>query len=140
MIISHRDLEPKNVMWSENDPLIIDWESAGYINPMVDLLETAIYWSTNERRQIDKQKFLAFVNAYKRINGELHSDWEKVLAMGFISKLGWLEYSMKRSLWMECTDEEEQQLGTKHVPLTIHEILNYSKAIPKLIDWLQNER
>lgn len=34
MVISHRDLDSKNVMWSEEKPIIIDWESAGYTNPM----------------------------------------------------------------------------------------------------------
>ncbi len=33
MVISHRDLDPKNVMWNGESPLIIDWEAAGYVNP-----------------------------------------------------------------------------------------------------------
>ncbi|MDF2718758.1 MAG: aminoglycoside phosphotransferase, partial [Paenibacillus sp.] len=47
-VISHRDLDPKNVMWNQDNPIIIDWEAAGYINPMQELTETAIYWSENE--------------------------------------------------------------------------------------------
>jgi Ser/Thr protein kinase RdoA (MazF antagonist) len=39
MVISHRDLDPKNVMWNWNNdkPIVIDWESSGYVNPMQDL-------------------------------------------------------------------------------------------------------
>ncbi len=29
LVLSHRDLDPKNVMWKDNNPYIIDWEAAG---------------------------------------------------------------------------------------------------------------
>jgi len=32
MVIGHRDLDSKNVMWSKGKPIIIDWEAAGYVN------------------------------------------------------------------------------------------------------------
>ncbi|WP_078379938.1 phosphotransferase [Sutcliffiella halmapala] len=140
MVISHRDLDPKNVMWNNQDnPVLIDWESAGYINPMQDLIETAIYWSQNEIGSIDKERFFAFIGGYKKRNEILHADWRIVLANGFLGKLGWLEYNLKRSLWMECTDDEEQQMGTTQVTGTIHEIRRYADIILELEDWLNNE-
>ncbi|MED1862370.1 phosphotransferase [Fictibacillus nanhaiensis] len=139
IIISHRDLDSKNVMWQLHNPVLIDWESAGFINPMQDLIETAIYWSKNEKGEINKQKFFSFISGYKKRSGELHSDWKMVLENGYLGKLGWLEYSLKRSLWIECTDKEEQQLGITQVTETIYEIRNYAKQIPKLLDWLNNE-
>jgi hypothetical protein len=36
-----------------------------------------------------------------------------ILTNGYLGKLDWLEYSLKRSLWIECTDENEQQSGTE---------------------------
>lgn len=45
LVISHRDLDPKNVMWNGNAPLIIDWEAAGYVNPYQEFLEVANYWA-----------------------------------------------------------------------------------------------
>lgn len=59
-VISHGDLEPKNVIWSGSGPVIIDWESAGFIHPMFDLLETALYWSRSETTNVDKDKFIFF--------------------------------------------------------------------------------
>ncbi|HDX9578466.1 TPA: phosphotransferase [Bacillus pseudomycoides] len=139
MVISHRDLDSKNVMWNQYNPVLIDWESAGYINPMQDLIETAIYWSGNGKGDIDKQRFFSFINGYKKKYGELQADWRIVLANGFLGKLGWLEYSLKRSLWIECTDKEEQQLGTIQVTETINEIRHYADTIYKLLDWLNSE-
>lgn len=139
MVISHRDLDPKNVMWNDDNPMIIDWEAAGYIHPMQDLIETAVYWSEYDGGSIEKERFLAFVNGYKKKSGAIQANWRAVLVNGFLGKLGWLEYSLKRSLWIECTDEEEQKLGTTQVTETINAILRYAEIIPELEEWLKHE-
>lgn len=136
-IISHGDLDPKNVMWSKDNPIIIDWEAAGFVNPMFDLINTAIDWSKNETGDIDKDKFMAFIDGYKKKHGTLKADWRTVLKKGF-SLLGWLEYSLKRSLWIECTDDAEQQMGTEHVTGTIKAIRRYADMISELEKWLNN--
>lgn len=136
MVLSHRDLDPKNVLWNHYNPVLIDWESAGFINPMQDLIETASYWSVNEIGEINQLRFFSFLDGYKEKCGELHADWTMVLATGFSGKLGWLEYSLKRSLWIECTDEEEQKMGTAQVIGTIHEIKDYAVQIPNLLNLL----
>lgn len=33
-VISHGDLDSKNVMWDNDSPILIDWEASGPINPM----------------------------------------------------------------------------------------------------------
>ena len=139
MVISHRDLDPKNVMWNQDNPIIIDWESAGFVNPMYDLVDTASYWAEDGVRGIDREKFFAFMNAYKDRRGNLQVDWKAVLKNGFSGKLGWLEYSLKRSLWIECTDEEEQQMGTAQVTGTINAISNYTNMTKELENWLYAE-
>ncbi|SMF79323.1 Putative homoserine kinase type II (protein kinase fold) [Paenibacillus uliginis N3/975] len=139
-VISHGDLDPKNVMWNQDNLILIDWESAGYINPMQDLTETAVYWSENEMGKIDKQRFLAFITGYKKRYGTLQANWRMVLASGFLGKLGWLEYNLKRSLWIECTNEEEQQMGTAQVTGTINAISRYAEQISKLEEWLNYEQ
>lgn len=139
MVISHRDLDSKNVMWNQHKPVIIDWEAAGYVNPMQELTETAIYWSEDEMGNIDKDKFLAFIGGYKKRYGTVKVNWKMVLENGFLGKLGWLEYSLKRSLWIECTDEKEQQMGTSQVTETINTIRRYADMISELEKWLNNE-
>jgi len=139
MVISHRDSDPKNVMWNQDNPIIIDWEAAGYVNPMQELTETAIYWSENEIGNIDKERFLAFIGGYKNKCGTLQANWKMVLVSGFLGQLGWLEYSLKRSLWIECTDKEEQQMGTDQVTGTINSIRRYAEMISELEKWLNNE-
>ncbi|MGD6965700.1 phosphotransferase [Rossellomorea vietnamensis] len=135
-VISHRDLDPKNVMWTKTGPVIIDWESAGFILPMQDLLETALYWSEDVEGGIHKERFFALISGYQKHGKELSSNWKTVLYAGFSAKLDWLEYNLKRSLWMECTDDEEQRLGTEQVPYTIHQLNRYADTFPLLLSWL----
>lgn len=135
-VYSHRDLDPKNVMWSHGQPVLIDWESAGEINPAHDVIETAVYWSMNEAGDIDKDRLLAFMDGYQEQHGHLNADWKMVLELGYLSKLDWLEYSLKRSLQMECTDEREQEMGTRHVIETIHALKKYEEMTSVLEAWL----
>ncbi|MCM3173004.1 aminoglycoside phosphotransferase family protein [Paenibacillus sp. MER 99-2] len=135
-VVSHRDLEPKNVMWRHNKPIIIDWESAGLINPLHDLVETAIYWSVLGTGNVSQVKFMAFVHAYRKQAGEQKADWGMVLNHGYEGKLAWLEYSLKRSLKIECTDQTEQQLGTSQVIGTLESLQRYENMSAEIEGWL----
>ncbi|WP_026297173.1 phosphotransferase [Paenibacillus daejeonensis] len=135
-VLSHRDLEPKNVMWKNGEPIIIDWESAGEINPKHDLIETAIYWSINELGSVDKDKFLAFLKGHQNSYGMVQVDWRAVLDAGYFNKLEWLEYSLKRSLQIECADKVEQEMGTRQVIETLNELKEYEKLSTILVEWL----
>jgi thiamine kinase-like enzyme len=121
----------------EEGPVIIDWESAGYVNPIFDLLETAIYWSVKEEGTLDKDRFFSFLNGYRKVNEQLEADWKTALLGGFSGKLGWLEYNLKRSLGLECTDKAEQQLGTEEVVSTIELLKQYAKQIIEIEMWLK---
>lgn len=138
-VISHRDLDPKNVMWNQDNPIVIDWEAAGCINPFQELTETAIYWSETQTGGIEKERFMAFISGYKKRYGALKTNWRIVLLNGFSGKLAWLEYNLKRSLWIECADEEEQLIGTAQVTDTINSIIRYADMISELEKWMNNE-
>ncbi len=138
-VLSHGDMDPKNVLWNQDNPVLIDWESAGYINPMQDLAETAIYWAENETGTVDKDRFFAFVRGYKSRCGTLKGDWRIVLASGFSGKLGWLEYNLRRSLRMECTDEAEQNMGTLQVTETINALKCYATMTTDIEIWFTKE-
>ncbi len=134
-ILSHGDLDPKNVMWRDGEPLLIDWEAAGAIHPMHDFIITGLYWADEDAP--DKDKFSAFLKGYSEAGGVLAADWAVLLDKGLGSKLGWLEYSLKRSLGIECTDEAERKIGTDHVFGTIKRLHNYWSSrqwVLKLLD------
>ena len=123
-------------MWQHNSPIIIDWESAGYINPMRDLMETAMYWCVDNTGNVDKDRFSTFINGYRKRVSCLSADWRMVLESGFTGKLDWLEYSLRRSLWIECTDQDEQRMGTAQVIGTIEDLKRYDRIILEVENWM----
>jgi thiamine kinase-like enzyme len=38
LVITHRDLHHTNVLWFDDRPRIIDWESAGFMNPTMEIV------------------------------------------------------------------------------------------------------
>lgn len=135
-VLCHRDLDPKNVLWPSGQPVIIDWESAGLANPWMDLADTAGSWAQQPGLPLDEAKFRAVLEGYAAGRAIGTVDWDLVLASGYSGQLGWLEYNLKRSLWIECSDEKEQQLGNEQVHHTLAAINRYALATPELAGWL----
>ena len=135
-VISHRDLDPKNVLWEDLNPYIIDWEAAGYINPYIELLEMLNYWCTDGKNGINKGLFDSMIAAYKKQNNCNDVDWDMVIAGAYKSMLGWLDYSFKRALGRETEDENEKVIGAEQAVQTINELKNYEQKAILMKEWL----
>lgn len=135
-VISHCDLDPKNVMWNEYGPHIIDWEAAGYINPHQELIEVLNYWIQNESGEYDREKFNALMAAYSEHNDISNVNWKAVLYSSFDGMLGWLEYNVKRAIGLEGTGPNDQQAGIQQTVSTISELKKYENKIGQLKDWI----
>jgi Ser/Thr protein kinase RdoA (MazF antagonist) len=134
-IISHRSLDPRNVIWIGYTPYIVDWDSAAPINPLYDFINTAIHWSVFNSEK-DKGRFLAFAHSYNAKNKLPETNWRNVLYKRYLEPLDWLEFSLKRSLKINCTAPEEQQAGTEHAESMVREVISFSEKIDLLENWL----
>ncbi|MGX4584565.1 hypothetical protein [Paenibacillus chitinolyticus] len=87
---------------------------------------------------LDKDKFLAFIDGYKRTTQEkIQANWSMILASGFLGKLELLEYCLKRSLWINCTEQEDQKAGTEQIAGTISAIGRYAEMVTEIEVWLK---
>lgn len=136
LVISHRDLDPKNVMWNHGIPYFIDWEAAGYVNPYQELLEILNYWADNGNGDLDKAKFNILLHTYGNYMSIKKVDWDCVLDSGYAGMLGWLEYSLKRALGIESTDEDEKKLGAEQIFGTIKALEKYDNQMKIIMKWL----
>ena len=128
MVVSHRDLDLPNILWGENENLfLIDWESAGKVNPVEEVVETAWDWSGGQNF-FDIEKFKLFINTYKENGGNINN-LNKAIISNFKNKSAWLEYNLKRICRIECLDDEEQKLGEKEVKRIINEIIFFYKVL-----------
>lgn len=82
LVISHRDLDPKNVLWNDGKPHIIDWEAAGYVNQYQELIEVINYWTNDGNGNIDRDKFIALLNAYTKYVNLKNIEWDMILTGG----------------------------------------------------------
>ncbi len=134
-VISHRDLDPKNVMWQGMQPILIDWEAAGYINPWQEMAECLFYWCDDGHGNLKKGCFQAFVAAY----GEkipLHgAPWQEALNAAYKGCIEWLYYNLRRAAGLER--EEEVPMGAQQVKLTLEALQNRERLNNVLFTWLQ---
>lgn len=136
-VISHKDLDIKNVLWNHGYPTIIDWESAGYVNPLSELIRTALYWSGYIEQDIQKELLLSVINGYSSARSVTATDWEEILYSVFYEMLGWLEFNIQRALHTNCADVEEQQTGVQQCQLIMLSLLNYWHTLPEMKHWLK---
>lgn len=132
--ICHRDMDPKNVMWKNNKPIVIDWESATLANPHRELLEDALCWSGFLSNNFDEEKFLAVFKAYQEERNIKDIDWYDVICGNLVGRFGWLKYNLERSLGIKSNDQEEMTLAEKEVLKTIDEINRYINLIGTMYD------
>ena len=132
IVISHCDLDQKNVIWKEDKtPVIIDWESAGRINSTFDLIKTCFYWSGITADYFDQRLFFKMIETYEKSGGIIHkNDIEPSLYASF-DWIQWLVYNIEKS----CTETEFEQkkLGIEQVNKTLQTILRLSSVIPDLL-------
>ncbi len=139
-VISHRDLDPKNVMWQQNRPYVIDWEAAGYVNPYQEMVEVLNYWTVDGAGNYDKDKFDALIGAFADFVDISEVHWETVLYGSMDGMLGWLEYNVKRALGLEGTKPEDRTEGEKQISGTIRELTGYAANMEMCKDWLSHIR
>lgn len=136
-VISHRDLDPKNVMWSERKPYLIDWEAAGYTNPYSELIEVLRYWISDEEGNYSKEKFEIMIKAYTENCRIADVNWEMILSYSLDGMLGWLWYSIRRMLGIEGSSKADREEGRQQVEGTIKELLKYELQMKQIKQWLE---
>jgi len=132
-VFSHRDLDKKNVLWNNsNEPCIVDWETAGYINSTKDLVQFALDWSEKGNGEIDLSLFPEIFKTYKLYN-KINFD---LIEEAFYSILGgmpdWLKFNIHRAL--SCPqNSSEYENAIIEIPKTIDKITLRYKNIDKIL-------
>lgn len=140
-VASHRDLDQKNVLWrDERSPQIIDWEAAGYTNPAMDLVDVALNWGGLTSGQVERESLEAVVQGYLDSGGSISETWEAAFYANLAGRLGWLEYSMKRSIGVIAADEEERQLGIRETEATLASLRMIADQAAIWCGWLSGIR
>ena len=136
--ICHMDMDPKNVMWNNDNPIIIDWECACIANPERELLEDALCWSGFLSNNFDEEKFKVVFKEYSKYRDISNIDWYDVICGNLVGRFEWLKYNLERSLGIIFNDSEEIILAENEVIKTINEINRYLLLIGTMYDLINS--
>ncbi len=123
-------------MWQEDKAFIIDWEASGYINPTIELIQVAWYWSGGDIENIDYIKFEKVINSYKQnYKRNIDKNVDILINADVYGGLAWLDYNLKRSLCIENKyDNEEIKLAENEVIQSLKEIKYNISQFDKMIE------
>ncbi len=140
-VVSHRDLDQKNVLWRDTaSPVVIDWEAAGLTNPTMDVVGAALAWSGQSVQPPQEDSFHALLEGYVSEGGVIHGSG--IVAMyGVIGNwLGWLLFNMHRSLGESVNTEEERLLGIRETTSTLSTLRALASNAEKWARWVDQYR
>lgn len=118
--LSNEDMDPKNVMWDQGKPWVIDLECLDYGNPVSDALQLSLQWSGTVTYELDVNKLITFFEGYLKAYDNGFRGYGDVIGLAY-TWIEWLEYNLKRALGNHV-DEEEKQLGILEVENTLNRI------------------
>ena len=118
--IIDEDMDPKNVMWENGEPVVIDLECLDYGNPVSSVIQLSLQWSGITLCDFDAEKQKAFFEGYFQAYDNGFRDYKSVFGLTY-TWIEWLEYNIQRALG-DCQDKSEQKLGLTEVKNTINRI------------------
>ncbi len=118
--ITDEDMDPKNVMWHDGKPVVIDLECLDYGNPVSHALQLSLQWAGITTCSLEPAKMEAFFDGYLEAYDNGFRDYAGVLGLAY-TWIEWLEYNITRALG-KCRDESEREMGISEVRNTISRI------------------
>lgn len=133
--ISDEDMDPKNIMWENGSPWVIDLECLDYGNPMAHAVTLALQWAGTVTEALDTGKLTAFFEGYLEAYDNGFRGYGELFGLAY-NWVDWLEYNIQRALG-NCVDEAEQNLGISEVKNTIHRIEYLRRMEPQIKEALR---
>lgn len=107
-VLSHRDINLENILWLRPDkPMLIDWESAGLIQPGVELIGLAFNMAGISNSKLDLEKLRLTVKGYcsasdTNINQLLTED---LYYQAYATWFKWLDYCLNFKMLKNRSEE-----------------------------------
>lgn len=137
-VVSHGDLDQKNVLWDKNDTaFLIDWESARKLNPTYEIVNCALDWSGITTPLFNKILFIKMLKTYASSGITINQDHLEAAFYGVVGNwVNWLVYNIDRSF---SSDKEQQDIGIEQVLQVLPTIIQVKVSITELIQLVTRE-
>lgn len=134
--ICHRDIKSSNVIWHNNEPYLIDFESSRVDDTRLDFIETMLRWCGIITLDIDYDKISLFINEYKKFMDISNINYEELLYANLLIRFDFLYYNLDITLINKTENLDEYNRACNEVINMINEINYYINNINKLISYL----
>lgn len=118
--VSNEDMDPKNIMWDNGRPWVIDLECLDYGNPVSHALQLALQWSGITTCKIDMERLASFFEGYLEAYDNCFRAYGSVFGLAY-TWVEWLEYNIRRALDTH-SDDQERMMGLSEVKNTVARI------------------
>jgi hypothetical protein len=128
------------VLWrDQRTPALVDWGSAGAINPTVELANVALAWSGIVTGEPAPDAFRAVVAGYRDAGAALQAEPRDALYGTLAHWLAWLRFCLQRSLGDGSLDLMERDLGTRETAAALAVLTRIADGIDLYASWLNSE-
>lgn len=131
LVVTHRDMHSQNVLWdTANHPHIVDWESAGLMNPMLEVIGYGLEWSGIILQQkVTTSFFKTLIATYFQ---KVTYSWLTTPQHAFIGWLGhcvlaWTEFNIRRMTGEVSSNLSEIAKGQEIIEKKMIPCLNFIK-------------
>ncbi|MCL1989836.1 MAG: phosphotransferase [Defluviitaleaceae bacterium] len=141
VVISHGDIFNQNILWKDNTPHIIDWESSGFIDATYDFLYTSIRWATRNyvkpgEESVDKNRLYAFIEGYVERKSVNIENLEISLYVILYKRLGYFRNAFIK--YFNPKDKIAKERAEKQIIYTLSIFKGYKNLIDQLDDIKQH--
>lgn len=131
-LVTHGDLDQLNILWDKNDqPILIDWESARKLNPTREIVRASLDWSGISTEYFSSI-YISMLETYIKSGGSLNINHvNAALHSLFGSTINWMLYNIE----LACTSvvQEERDTAAKEINGALNSMMRLKILIPDLV-------
>lgn len=112
------------MLWHNDEPLLIDWESARLLNPTQEILNAALDWS-GITTVFNENIFDTMIKAYQQAGGVIVNETLEAAFYGILGNwINWMVYNIERSFKTRSDEAQQQKLGIEQVMMVLKVIVS----------------
>lgn len=123
-VMTHGDVDQKNVLLADGRPVLCDWDVAAPLVPRREVADVALSFGVWERFDIARE----VIEAYRKAGGDLERLTPHDIAQPLMIGIDWIVLNIERALRLRPCSDSEANLGDALVPELL-ERLRRSTAI-----------
>ena len=135
VVIAHGDVYNHNVLWKDNVPFIIDWETTGFVDSTYDCIYSAMRWATKNHTKhgedsLDRDRLYSFLTGYAEKRNINIDNIEISLCMVLYKKLNLLRNAFVR--YLNPKDESSKKRAESRIVFTLSTLGDFKNLLNEL--------